>query len=118
MLKKFLIALFVLFVIFLIWLYFNASNHFIFDPYIDTIFSEGFSEEKFHQVNSGMSKDEVLALLGEPLSRDYWGNNPKCWQYSTDGKVWPYADFSYYLFQICFNDRGLVEYKTAFEFFN
>ncbi len=35
-----------------------------------TIYAPGFSESKFRQVRKGMSKEEVLRLLGKPLQND------------------------------------------------
>ena len=82
--------------------------------YIDTIFADEFSWDKFRKVNAGMSKDEVKAVLGKPL-REATYSPYECWDYSTDGKVYPYADFSWYSVKVCFDDE-FVESKFVNEF--
>ncbi|MCR4324101.1 MAG: outer membrane protein assembly factor BamE, partial [Candidatus Curtissbacteria bacterium] len=37
-----------------------------------TTYTAGFSQEKFNQVQNGMSVSEVYSILGEPLSADVW----------------------------------------------
>lgn len=39
----------------------------IYDQYLDTEFSPEFSFEKFKEINPGMHKSEVIALIGQPL---------------------------------------------------
>jgi len=100
--------------------YSSSEMHFPLNPYIDTIFAKGFSWEKFKKVEIGMSQEEVKTMLGEPLKiTDYEGSIPGyvCWKYSTDGKLWPYADLSFYLVQICLTDGAVVS-KPVTEFNN
>ncbi len=98
-------------------LYSRSEQPFPFYPYIDTIFSKDFTWGKFEKVQEGMSREEVIQLLGQPLSKHDWGNPPtrKCWQYSKDGKLEPIADFSWYLAQVCFT-KGRVDSKPVTEF--
>jgi len=100
-----------------IYLYTQSELRFIFYPEIDTIFAPGFSQQKFSQIEAGMTKQEILDILGEPLN--IMGEHPAlvCWQYSTDGKLWPYADFSYFLYQVCFQNN-LVASTPVYEFSN
>lgn len=96
-----------------IYSYLYSSSHFALDPYIDTLFAPNFSIEKFNQVQKTDTQERVIQLLGEPL--DTVGN---CWLYSDDGKVYPYADFSFYSFRVCFDQNNLVEQTNVTEFAN
>ncbi len=114
------LVLVLLFLILGLKLYSSSEMHFPFNPYIDTIFAKNFSWDKFNKVEIGMTQEQVRTILGEPLDKtNHDRNNPSynCWKYSTDGKLWPYADFSYYLTQICFKE-GIVESKPVTEFNN
>lgn len=82
------------------------------DPYIDTVFSEDFSFEKFGRVTVGIREEQVKNIIGEPIVKQ-----GSCWNYTANGKASPYADFSYYLYQICFKE-GRVESKPVHEFFD
>lgn len=101
-----------------LWFYTQFENHFIFYPYIDTIFAKDFSVEKFNLIKKGMAESEVSAILGEPrYINTKIAPYEACWSYSGDGKVSPYADFSWYHYSVCFND-GKVSVKGVEEFFN
>jgi len=107
-------ALAVLLICLKIYLY--SEMHFLFYPYIDTKFSKGFLWENFNKIAPGAEKEKVLSLLNEPLEK-FKANEFECWFYSTDGKLWPYADFSYYRVEVCF--RGdKVEFTQINEFNN
>ena len=101
--------------------YLFSEAHFYPYPYIDTKFSKDFSWKKFNSIKHGMSQTHVMDILGEPISKNMSRtekvSNIECWQYSTDSKAWPYADFSYYLIQVCFEDNA-VESKPISEFRN
>lgn len=104
----------------LLRLYSISSLNFPFYPYIDTIYSKDFSWDKFRKISNGMSESEVVSIIGEPLSKTIQDNmnaNDTCWQYTTDGKLWPYADFSYYQAQTCLSN-GIVTNSTVYEFAN
>ena len=83
-------------------------------PYIDTEFSNNFSEKKFNQISKGMHYVEVKAILGEPLiftSKRISSVQPNnalfISVYSKDGKcMW--ADFAWRSFDIYFNNDTVV----------
>jgi hypothetical protein len=115
--KKIKIFLGVLILLIGLRLYSSSEIHFPLSPYIDTVFADNFSWEKFDKVKEGMTQEQVKSILGEPLDRSNYGiNNPDgiCWRYSKDGKLSPFADFSYYLVQVCFKDQ-VVESKPVTE---
>lgn len=109
----------------------HFEGHYAKDPYIDTIFADDFSPEKFEQVKVGMSKTQVEELLGEPFTKDSFGirnpenaneiimpNDPRaedCWRYSSDGKLGKEGDTSWYSFLVCFK-KDIVLDKQANEF--
>ncbi len=116
--KAIFISIAVILIVIIVRIYFSSELHFPFNPYIDTIFTKNFTIEKFDKITPKMSQDDVKNILGEPLHRDSnEDSKTDCWQYSTDGKLYPYADFSYYLFQVCFN-KNKVESKNVNEFLN
>ncbi len=92
------------------------EGHFLPNPYIDTIFAEKFTWEKYNEVKDGMKSEEVKNLIGEPIGKLGMDTKNACWQYSTDGKA-PWWDFSFYQISVCFKD-GFVESKPINEFFN
>ena len=68
-----------------------------------TRYASGFSDTKFSKVRIGMSRDEVLALLGEPLERWYEDNPERLWHYTLDaGKL------TYHRRWIWFGTNGTV----------
>ncbi len=96
----------ILFGLIFIYLYSRSSLGFPFYPYIDTIFAKNFTFEKFDSVKMGMSKEEVLEIMEEPMLKSNPGN--ECWWYSGDGKLWPYVDFSWYQYLICFKEDKVI----------
>lgn len=103
------------------------------DPYIDTTFAKDFTPEKFDEVQQRMTKDEIVSLLGEPITHDAFGirnsddikqiimpndlRYQDCWRYSTDGKLEEKGDTSWYSFSVCFKDDKVSE-KQVNEFFD
>lgn len=88
------------------------ERHYDPDPYIDTVFTDSFSWDSFNRVKIGMSREEVLKLLGEPFRKNapgvrqiahgtYRGTKEECWEYSHDGKM-EWGDKSWYSAMICF----------------
>ncbi len=83
-------------------------------PYIDTEFSNNFSEKEYNQISKGMRYFEVKAILGEPLffsskrlSSVQPNNAMFISVYSKDGKcMW--ADFAWKSFDIYFNNDTIV----------
>lgn len=49
---------------------------------LETRYAPGYSEEKFHEVAVGQSREEVRARLGEPLSQHRWDDATESWAYS------------------------------------
>lgn len=110
-----------------------GEMHYDKDPYIDTIFAENFSPDKFGKVDKAMTKDQIIELLGEPITHDAFGirnlddinqivmpYDPRyqdCWRYSTDGKLGEKGDTSWYSFIVCFKDDKVSE-KQVNEFFD
>lgn len=99
------------------WFYTQFENHFIFNPHIDTRFTEGFTLKDFNSVEVGMNKNQVIELLGEPFTKNSVSSVPECWVYSGDGKAKPFADFSYFSYQVCF-EGDLVDRVTEEERFD
>lgn len=95
--KRLLTGILIVFLLLALRIYAVSETHFPPNPYIDTIFAKGFSWEKFKAVEIGMTQSEVRHLLGDPLNthnnNDKSGGENACWSFSTDEKLWPYADF-------------------------
>ncbi len=49
-----------------------------------TVYASKYDEDVFWQISNGMTKSEVLSLLGEPLFKS--GDNQKYWNYSDQKK--------------------------------
>jgi len=76
------------------YFYCHLEAYCVFWPSIDTVYSKGFSEKAFSQVSPGMSKADVLQLLGEPLGIDEHHDRDETWWYSNDGRCW-FGDFAW-----------------------
>jgi hypothetical protein len=76
--------------------YFPPEGIFLFNPDIDTKYSLGYSETKFGQILSGMSEDQIIELLGQPLSRAerYDRDYDTLWSYTGDGAC-TWSDFAW-----------------------
>jgi hypothetical protein len=90
--------------------YYNSARD-IFDNIVfifedRTIYAPGYSEEGFKTIARGMSREQVLAILGEPLRRDLGTSAmPKeYWRY-TEGT----ADSNYWFRTITFDKKGIVQ---------
>jgi outer membrane protein assembly factor BamE (lipoprotein component of BamABCDE complex) len=84
-------------------------------PNIHTEYAMGFSYEKFRSIRKGMSKQQVLKILGEPLLvRDsYYG----CFSYSrqtTPNRFFPpggsaiWGSRKFISSEVCFDENGKV----------
>ncbi|MDP2672164.1 MAG: hypothetical protein Q8O68_01490 [Candidatus Daviesbacteria bacterium] len=77
----------------------------------NTVYMENFSWEKLGQVKKGMTKQEVIEILGEPYHGlqgcPGWSyGNPNPWK-----RIPPLAeDFWYVTAQVCFDETGKVSY--------
>lgn len=118
----------------LIDLYLHSESHFDPMPEIDTIFAPQFSKEAFGMVSPGMNPEDVKTLLGMPIGFDQgikWSqidpttyissgagsDNAYCWHYSKDGNLGDKADFSWYMYRVCF-DNDQVYTTLVQEFFD
>jgi hypothetical protein len=76
------------------------EGKFLLAPDIDTRFAPGYSDQGFAEVRIGMTESSVLALLGEPISRQepsgwpFPGDASVIWWYSCDGAC-KWADFAW-----------------------
>jgi hypothetical protein len=83
----------------------------------DTKYSNGYSHKGFNEVYIGMTENEVLDILGEPIVRwfpfDKRGPEEKknwvSFQYSESP-----GDTHYRLRQVLFNEKGIVTSKTGY----
>ena len=69
-----------------LWGYGRLEAYCYFYPAIDTRFALGFSEQAFNRVVAGMSKVEVEAALGKPLSMATNKSGLEEWAFTDDGK--------------------------------
>jgi len=102
-----------LFVSCLTWGFFHAEITCPWDKYIDTRFFGNFNknnvEELLARIKPGMTKYEVIAVLGAP--HDAYDEDT--WDYSCDGAAPLDWDFSWFLIRIVFEDGKVV--RTVFE---
>ena len=73
--------LFFLTIFIALYLY-NLESIFSLDPEIDTLFTENFSKENYVKIKTGMTKDEVLRLLGKPFEEQLYASGGACLQES------------------------------------
>ena len=93
--------------------YIVTENYFPLYPHIDTYFAEGYTDEAFAQVEIGMTKAEVEALLGVPLHMHSYDYGPEydidmTWAYTQDGAA-PIGDFAWDYRVIFFNNDLVVQ---------
>jgi hypothetical protein len=91
----------------------HSEQYFPFYPSIDTVYSKNFDEKKFQGITPGASKDEVLSLLGEPLSKfkQYPEDSLEVWEYSSDGACNGWCDFAWLGRAVTFGPDGKVKEK-------
>ena len=58
-------------------------------PYIDTQFAKDYSPEKFDKIKIGMTIDEAIKIVGEPLYKEqgYYKTLNTSYHYTGDGKL-------------------------------
>lgn len=88
------------------------------DMYADTEFAENYSPEKFEQIEVGLTKSEVVSILGQPLYTDttLYSDTLIVYHYTQDGYLSrrtdkPYAivtDQAWYRSCVEFNQDGFV----------
>jgi hypothetical protein len=87
-----------------------ARSEALFTPYpdIDTVYVDGSTKADLLRVRPGMTKGQVLRLLGQPfrplLNSGAW----ECWPYSRDGRIWPIADFAWVFVRVCFVENRVA----------
>lgn len=79
----------------------------IYAPLIDTGHSETFNPYNVPQLEIGMSRDEVLSLIGKPL----WEQNG-CMSFTEDGAC-PFGDFAWYVLYVYFENGKVVEIYSS-----
>ena len=89
--------------------YVGPEGYFFPYPAIDTQFTAGYSEEGFQQIRPGMTKQEVLNLIGPPINST---THPH-WKYSDDN-AFPFWDFAWLVRGVTFDDDGNVTDVTQF----
>ncbi len=86
----------------------------LFDPYIDTTFATNYSPEKFEKIEIGMTVNDVIKIVGEPLriGQSYKDTLNKTYDYTKDGKN-HHGDFAWYnsSLEIDTNKRVIFIYK-------
>lgn len=55
-------------ILFFLAIVFYTEQYFVPYPAIGTVFSNGYSEGNFNQIQPGMNEAEILELVGEPLA--------------------------------------------------
>lgn len=95
----------------------TLENYNKFNPWVDTIVSSGFSEEKFKTIKIGMDTVEVQSIIGIPLyTRNDTSNNDsnyQIWVYTSDGKF-KHGDFAWLSRSLFINKDGRVEEISSF----
>jgi hypothetical protein len=75
----------------------------------NTLFAPGFTEEKFRQVKLGMTQEEVIALLGEPVKAEaHYDPYVKLWY--AIGKPLNRKQFKCYLRMVRIGPDGRVNH--------
>jgi len=92
----------------------------IINPYIDTVFGENYTPNKFDQIKIGMKKQQVLDLIGNPLNTSINSHDSLVtnYNYTGDGKLLvlnginngKYGDFAWYRSIIGFDKNNIVVY--------
>jgi outer membrane protein assembly factor BamE (lipoprotein component of BamABCDE complex) len=53
-----------------------------FNPFIDTEFSESFNMDNLNEIKTGMAKEEVTELLGDPLFKNTYKSGTERYSYT------------------------------------
>jgi hypothetical protein len=59
----------------------------------DTVYADGYSEQRFTTISIGMTTNQVQAIMGAPIRKNSWvdGGDIELWRYSDspgDGNCW------------------------------
>ena len=85
-------------------------------PSIDTRYAPDYAERKFQRIESGMTQEQVVGLIGQPLRKQsYLGRDPvrlarreEEWSYTGDGAAWV-GDWAWLSRKVVFNDGRVVQ---------
>ena len=78
------------------------------NPLADTKVSESFKPLNLPLLKEGMTKEEVLNLLGEPLSQ-----SESCFYYTEEkGKGW----YDYFILEVHFENDAVVKIRKDWEY--
>lgn len=91
----------------------STEEYFFLYPAIDTRFAPGYSEAEFHNIQAGMTKEDVLQRLGPPLNTI----EEQSWIYSEDN-AFPLWDFAWLGRAVQFNAGGEVTHVSAGVFYD
>lgn len=86
------------------------------NKYIDTKFSESLSPQNIeiiHTIDFGMTKNEVIYFLGDPLYINKLRDNRECYVYTADGAAPDGWDFSWFEAKIYFENYIVVSRKIG-----
>ena len=85
-----------------------CEGYFPLYPHVDTVFAAGFSHQRWRAVQLGMTKEQVVELLGCPLTNT--NRSPNIWWYTADGKC-KWNDFAWHSKELQFSPQGVVTSK-------
>jgi hypothetical protein len=95
-------------------------------PGIGTRFASGFSHLGFARIEAGMTKDQVIRLIGEPLASGYsrpapwaasqWRPGDLTWTYSIDSSARG-GDWAWLSREVVFRD-GVVVQKVKWTYYD
>lgn len=98
---------------------FRGEDMFVLYPEIDTVFADEFSRAGFEKITIGMSTNEVIDLIGQPLSIDFRqkNNGQEEWSYSCDGALGVWGDKAWFYYGIKIKE-GRVKNKIMDVFYD
>ena len=88
---------------FVLWCCAHGEAYCSFYPAIDTIFAPQYTEKGFDRIAIGITVEEVVQILGEPLEKGRASDQPLEYSYTSDGKCW-WGDFAWLGRTVYFRD--------------
>lgn len=104
--KRFRMALALFFLLPIAW-FSTIESYFTFFPLLDTTRSPEFTLEGFNQIRPGMTRDQVRALIGDPVENAGQYHRP-CEGQTGDGAAPPLLDFAWLNASVCYDETGHV----------
>ena len=96
----------------LLYIYSHGEQYCFLFPSIDTVYAKNFSDNGFKRIECGMSKEEVLKIVGNPLEITRY-KNEEIYFYSKDGAChlggFKYADFAWIEYSVIFKDELVID---------